>query len=397
MFLDKIEKRMTYKELDSYTWNSLNTLSVTNEDLLKEETYMRCISYIANKMSSIPIKIMKTTPKGNIEFTQHKLYNILKNKPNQYQNSVDLIKALYTLATHEGIAGLYINRADNTLHLCKINRFLLDDAMLFDENSVNLMADITINGFNRIAYEKDVIIIRNGITYDGLQVHAIKDYLKDDIRNIKTGSNFLEKLFANGNMNNKIAISTVSDIKDTKELKKLQDKFNSLYSANGNIFTLPAGFTLQNLSNSLSDSQFNELRKLSKTSIANSLGLSPSMVGLTDNAPTEEENIRFLTDTILPLVRAFEVEANNKLLSELDKNTFIKLDVNVLLRVSPKVQQEIICEYTKNGIYSLELARSILGVTNDLKNETVIIPSGYVTLKDLINNNATWQNEKGGE
>ena len=269
--------------------------------------------------------------------------------------------------------------------------------MLFDENSVNLMVDITINGFNRIAYEKDIIIIRNGITYDGLQVHAIKDYLKDDIRNIKTGSNFLEKLFANGNMNNKIAISTVSDIKDTKELKKLQVKFNSLYSANGNIFTLPAGFTLQNLSNSLSDSQFNELRKLSKTSIANSLGLSPSMVGLTDNAPTEEENIRFLTDTILPLVRAFEVEANNKLLSELDKNTFIKLDVNVLLRVSPKVQQEIICEYTKNGIYSLELARSILGVTNDLENETVIIPSGYVTLKDLINNNATWQNEKGGE
>ena len=95
MIFNKLEKRMSYKELDSYTWNSLNTLSVTNEDLLKEETYMRCISYIANKMSTIPIKIMKTTPKGNIEFTQHKLYNILKNKPNQYQNSVDLIKALY--------------------------------------------------------------------------------------------------------------------------------------------------------------------------------------------------------------------------------------------------------------------------------------------------------------
>ena len=401
MFLDKIEKRMTYKDMNNYSWNTISSIGLSEEDLLKEQTYMKSIQYIANKMASMPIKVMKSTPKGEIEAAEHKWYNKLRYKPNSYMNSIDLIKSLYILANHKGSAGLYIHRKTNTLHLAQINGFLIDDIDMFSENRINspLIVDITVNGKQTLEYENDIIIIRNGISYNGIETKAIKDYLKDDIRNIKDGSNFLQKLFKNGNMNNKIAITLMSDIKDEKKLAEKQASFNRLYNSNEDVFTLPAGFGMQSLSNSLSDSEFSVLRKMSKEGIANAFGLFPSMVGLTDKAPTEEENIRFLTDTLLNLMMSLEAEFNNKIISETDKKTGYKIEQNpnVLLRVSPKVQQEIICEYTKNGVYSLEYARNLLGVPNDIENETVTLPSGQVLLKDLLAGKATWQKGKGGD
>lgn len=401
MFLDRIEKRITYNDLKDYSWNTVNSIGLNEEDLLKEQTYMKSIQYIANKMASMPIKVMQTTKNGDVEATEHKWYKALRYKPNSYMNSIDLIKSLYILANHNGCAGLYIHRETNTLHLAQINGFLIDDIEMFSSNRINspLIIDITVNGKQTLEFENDVIIVRNGISYNGIETNAIKDYLKDDIRNIKDGSNFLKKLFNNGNMNNKIAITLMSDIKDEKKLAEKQASFNRLYNSNEDVFTLPAGFGMQSLSNSLSDSEFSVLRKMSKEGIANAFGLFPSMVGLTDSAPTEEENIRFLTDTLLNLIMALEAEGNNKLLSDTDKRQGYKVEQNpnVLLRVSPKVQQEIICEYAKNGIYSLEYARKLLGVHSDFKNETVTLPSGQVLLRDLLNGKASWQQEKGGD
>lgn len=401
MFLDKIEKRMTYKDLNNYNWNTVNSIGLYEEDLLKEQTYMKSIQYIANKMASMPIKIMKTTSKGDVEATEHKWYSKLRYKPNSYMNAIDLIKSLYILANHNGSAGLFIHRKSNTLHLAQINGFIVDDIEMFNENRINspLMVDITVNGKQTLEFENDIIIVRNGISYNGIETNAIKDYLKDDIRNIKDGSNFLQKLFRNGNMNNKIAITLMSDIKDEKKLAEKQVSFNRLYNSSEDIFTLPAGFGMQSLSNSLSDSEFSLLRKMSKEGIANAFGLFPSMVGLTDSAPTEEENIRFLTDTLLNLIMSLEAELNNKLLNDTDRKNGYKVEQNPnsLLRVSPKVQQEIICEYTKNGVYSLEYARKLIGVSNDIENETVTLPSGQVLLKDLIEGKATWQKTKGGD
>lgn len=401
MFLDKIEKRMTDKDMNNYSWNTVNSIGLGEEDLLKEQTYMKSIQYIANKMSSMPIKVMKTTSKGDIEATEHKWYNKLRYKPNSYMNSIDLIKSLYILANHKGSAGLYIHRKTKTLHLAQINGFLIDDIEMFSESRINspLIVDITVNGKQTLEFENDIIIIRNGISYNGIETKAIKDYLKDDIRNIKDGSNFLQKLFKNGNMNNKIAITLMSDIKDEKKLAEKQASFNRLYNSNEDVFTLPAGFGMQSLSNSLSDSEFSVLRKMSKEGIANAFGLFPSMVGLTENAPTEEENIRFLTDTLLNLIMGLEAEFNNKIISETDKKAGYKIEQNAngLLRVSPKIQQEIICEYAKNGIYSLEYARKLLGVPNDIENETVTLPSGQVLLRDLLAGKATWQKGKGDD
>lgn len=109
-----------------------------------------------------------------------------------------------------------------------------------------------------------------------------------------------------------------SDIKEEKELKKVQEKFDRIYTNNGRVFTIPAGYNVQPMNLSLSDAQFTELRKLSKEEIASSFQVPLSKLGIMrDTAVSEEQdNIKFLTDCLLIIFEQIEQEMDWKLLTQ---------------------------------------------------------------------------------
>jgi hypothetical protein len=99
-----------------------------------------------------------------------------------------------------------------------------------------------------------------------------------------------------------------------------------------------------------------------------------------------------LDNTISPILAQFEQEADYKLIGAgLKMNYKVRFNVSVMLRTSALIQKNIIIDYVKNGIYSLEYARNLLGVNYDFESETVTLPSGQILLKDLIEGKATWQ------
>ena len=66
-----------------------------------------------------------------------------------------------------------------------------------------------------------------------------------------------------------------------------------------------------------------------------------------------------------------------------------------MLRVNPKVQQEILCNYIKNGVYTTNDVREILGFNKIEGADILTYPSGQVTLENIISGEASWL--KGGE
>ena len=56
-------------------------------------------------------------------------------------------------------------------------------------------------------------------------------------------------------------------------------------------------------------------------------------------------------------------------------------------------QKNIIIDYVKNGVYSLEYAKGLLGVPLDNEG-TVTLPSGQVLLKDLLEGNVSYLKNK---
>lgn len=173
-----------------------------------------------------------------------------------------------------------------------------------------------------------------------------------------------------------------------------------MYSNNGRVFTVPAGYNVSALNLSLADSQFAELKIIGKKDITSAIGVPYSLIE--KGSLTEEETIAFLSNAIIPIITALEQEMDWKLLTPTDrkKGYKIRFNVNAMLRTSPLTQSLIIDRYLKNGAYTQNDAKRILGVPLVEGGDIVTLPSGQITLENLIKGNATWQkgdNVKGGE
>ncbi|URZ15326.1 phage portal protein [Clostridium felsineum] len=399
MFWSKMERRDTTG--GSFNW----TAWVKGDDdslyttALNEKNYLTGLNFLGNSVAKLPILIKKNTDKGEDEANNHYLNDLLQLRPNLSMSAFDCIKSLIMMYKHQGAAGLYIERDQkgnvSALYPCKITQFIIDDVGLIKSTNTisKVLVDFECVGVQGSCLDKDIIILRDN-SLDGINSKATRHYIKDTIDTNLEAQSYQKSLFSNG-LTNKCVVQMVSDIKDEKEMKKIQAKFTRLYSSNGRIFTVPAGYNVSSLNLSLVDSQFAELKLDGKKDIATAIGLPYSL--LHDGTITEEDNVALLTNTIIPIIIQIEQEMNWKLLSSKDRKSYkIEFDINSMLRTSPEKQMTIITNYVKNGVYSLEYARKLLGITTDFKNETVTLPSGQILLRDLLSGKATWQKNKGG-
>lgn len=396
MIFDRLEKSINNKvTIEGSTWSNFLKTYVSDDDLLKESTYNKCIRYTGESVAKCPLTVKKITDKGEIEATDHRLYDKLRLRANPFMTISDCLKTWICLGEHEGISALYFTK-QGYMFPAKVARILVDDLGVIDslkgKSAVAYVLDIA--GQQIGALNEECCIYRSGVSWDNIRsVNANKDYLQDSTNTLLDGQSYLSKLFDNG-MCSKVLVQLTSDMKNKGELAKEQDKFNSLFNTDGKMFVAPAGTSISTLNMTLADGQFKEIRSLSRIEIANAFGLTPSMIG-EGEGDIEKDTLRYLQDTLLFKLEVLEQELDYKLLTEAERKQGYKIrfNTNVLLRTNTKTQQEIICEYTKQGIYSIEYARELLGVPNDMTG-TVTLPSGQILLKDLLEGKAAWQ--KGG-
>lgn len=389
MFWDKIEHRNTEETIKKYTFSELinNGFDSVPDIELKETTYFKCIKYISESVAKCPIVVKQNKEDGEYEAYNHSLYEKLRLRPNPYMTAIDCIKALVVLGEHFGIGGLYIDRINNDLYPVKIRNIIIDDNGLLEGNLNKVLVEFNMPNQEGSCFDRDIILYKPGISFDGIRAKATKELLWSTLKTNLKGQNYLGKLFDNG-LTNKILIQLASDIKDEKELKKIQAKFKRLYDNDGRFITAPAGYKLETLNLSLADAQFEQIRKLSRREIANCFGLSPSQIGdLEDsnNNNMEMQNLSFLTDTLLIKFQQIEQELDWKYLSTCDrKNGFkCRFKQEVMLRTDPKTQSEIINSYVQSGVYSLNDAKSKLGIPKVEGGDSILVPSGYYKLEDL--------------
>ncbi|CUN87167.1 phage portal protein [Clostridium disporicum] len=392
MFLDKIEKRSTVSNETNWTsW-------IKGEDDYTEadSTYYKCINLFAENVAKLPIITKISTEMGDVDANKFYLYEKLRLRPNDSMSAFETIKALVLMTKHYGSAGLYIDRDSKGvvkgLYPVKINGFTIDDVGLIKSTKKNkVLVDFTCVDVQGTCFEKDIIILRDN-SINGVDYKRTRSYIRDSINTNIKAQKYQSQLFANG-LTNKMVVQYASDVKDEKELKKTQAKFDRMYSNNGRVFTVPAGYNVSAMNLSLADSQFAELKIIGKQDITSAIGVPYSL--LEKGSLTEEETIAFLSNAIIPIITALEQEMDWKLLTKADreKGYKIRFNVNAMLRTSPLIQSQIIDTYLKDGAYTPNDAKRILGVPLVKGGDTVLLPSGQITLESLINGNATWQKD----
>ena len=402
MFEKLFEKR-SYTGENPFDWTSW----IKGEDSdfsSNDSTYTKCINLYADNIAKLPILIKKNTEKGDIDANNFYLYERLRLRPNPSMNAFECIKALVAMNKHYGSAGLYIDYDQKGLvkglYPVKINQFIVDNAGLIKSTKENkVLVNFTCGDVEGNCLEKDIIILRDN-SIDGIRFKNTKSYIRDSIDTNIKAQKYQAQLFSNG-LTNKIVVQLTSDIKEEKELRKIQAKFDKMYSSNGRIFTMPAGYNVSDLNLSLADSQFAELKIIGKKDITSAIGVPYSLID--KGSLTEEETIAFLSNAIIPIITALEQEMDWKLLTEDERKDGYKIrfNVNAMLRTTPLTQSIIIDRYLRNGAYSLNDAKKILGVPLVDGGDAVTLPSGQITLENLIKGKATWQKnankEKGGD
>lgn len=370
-----------------------------NQDFTgNDSTYSKCINLYADNIAKLPIVTKKSTKKGDIDADSFYLYELLRLRPNPSMNAFECIKALVAMNKHYGSAGLYIDYDKKGLvkglYPVKINQFIVDNAGLIKSTKENkVLVDFTCGDVSGSCFEKDIIILRDN-SINGINFKKTRSYIKDSIDTNIKAQKYQSQLFSNG-LTNKIVVQLTSDIKEEKELRKVQSKFDRMYSNNGRVFTVPAGYNVSALNLSLADSQFAELKIIGKKDITSAIGVPYSLIE--KGSLTEEETIAFLSNAIIPIITALEQEMDWKLLTDKERKAGYKIrfNVNAMLRTSPLTQSIIIDRYLKNGAYTVNDAKRILGVPLVDGGDIVTLPSGQITLNNLINGKATWQ--KGGD
>ena len=365
---------------------------------MKNSTYFSCVKIKSEAIAKCTLQIKQETDKGEVVAKDHYLYDLLRLRPNTYMSAIDCYKTFIALSIHKGISGLYINRKGSKiqgLYPVKITSITVDDAGLIKSTKNNkiLYEFESVNGETGICFDKDMIILRD-FTLDGINGKALKSILKESLDTSIKSESYLNNLFSNG-LTNKIVVQLTSDVKEENELKKIQAKFSRIYSNNGRIFTVPAGFNVNALNLSLADSQFAELRFMSKKDMAAAMGVPLSKLGeMKENAKSDEQdNLAFLTDTLQIIFEAIEQEMDWKLLtsSEREKGYKIRFNTNVMLRMDSLTQANVISTYVKNGVYDLDYARDILGVERIGGDKIITLPSGQVLLSDLLAGKVSYQ------
>ncbi|MDU2156558.1 phage portal protein [Clostridium sp.] len=368
-----------------------------------DSTYSKCINLYAENIAKLPIITKIKTKKGDEDADSFYLYEKLRLRPNDSMNAFECIKALIVMSKHYGSAGLYIDYDKKGLvkglYPVRINQFTVDNAGLIKSTKENkVLVDFTCGDVSGSCFEKDIIILRDN-SINGIDFRKTRSYIKDSIDTNIKAQKYQSQLFSNG-LTNKIVVQLTSDIKDEKELRRVQSKFDKMYSNNGRVFTVPAGYNVSAMNLSLADSQFAELKIIGKKDISSAIGVPYSLIE--KGTLTEEETIAFLSNAIIPVITVLEQEMDWKLLSDEDRKSGYKIrfNVNAMLRTSPEKQSVILDRYVKDGIYTMNDAKRILGVPLVEGGDIVTLPSGQITLDNLIKGKATWQNnsnEEGGD
>lgn len=402
MFERVFEKRSadTSNSLDWTTiFNNTGIFSSSNAD----ETYTQCLKILGDTVGKLSLEIKKDTEEGEKVLNNHYLFNMLRLRPNDSMSAFDAYSTLARILKHYGQAGIVIDRGIYSgqikgLYPVKIDGYIIDNAGLIKSAGDNkILVNYTCLNSSGSCFEKDIIIIRDN-TIDGVNGKSIRKSLKSTIQSNIKANNYQLDLFSNG-LTNKAVVQLTSDIKEEKELGKIQAKFNRIYSNQGRIFTVPAGYNVTPLNLNLADSQFAELKVLGKKGVSSAMGIPFSFVDDLKSISVDDI-MSFISLTIHPLLAQIEQEMDWKLLTDTERQSGVKIrfNVNGLLRMNPKQQQEIICEYVKQGVYSLNYAKGVLGVPL-LPKDVTVFPSGQVTLEQLIEGKVSYinKNVKGGE
>ncbi len=343
-------------------------------DATSEATYYACLKVLMEAIGKLPLKIQQYTPDKGIRVArEHPYYRMLNERPNRYMTASSFWGTCEQFRDDRGNAYVWIDTRDpkhpQLWHLDP------NSVQVYYDNARKLgdVADVyyrySTQSGTVVFTSEEVIHLRSHYTKDGITGISVRDQLSATLRGNIKAQEFINKTIESG-MTAKSVLNYTGSLNDAnvqalvKEVTKYA-KGEMRDKGIDNIVPMPVGFSLTPLNLKLADSQFLELRQYSALQIASAFGVKPYQVGdytKSSYASAEAQQLSFLVDTLLFIVKQYEEELTYKLLTdaEVAAGYHIKFNVGVMLRADQKTQIDTLSAAVSNFLMTPNEARERL-------------------------------------
>ena len=341
---------------------SLNTIfpdaNVFDTDKALTLTAVWCaIRLLAESVSSLPISVYTKQANGDkLEDTKSPIYNLVKFKPNYYQNKITFFEFIMLSICTEGNSYVQIVRNNSGTPVQLICLDPSNVTVVVNNNELFYQVD-----GGAVLDSSDMLHFKT-ITDDGVTGLSPIDQCAKALNWGVSLEEFGSTFFSNGAKPSSI-LQTDRALSDTA-LQRLKTSFNNNYGKlknSNSTIVLEEGLTFKPISISPEQAQFLSSREFSISEVSRIFRVQPHL--LMDLSKSsfnniEMQNQEFLTFTLMPYITRIEEEMNLKLFrtNELGK-TFVEFNVNGFLRGDVKSRTEAYKTAITNGYMSINEVR----------------------------------------
>ena len=343
------------------------------EDRLSEATYFACLKILSESMGKLPLKLLRKTEQGGVEKAyKHPLYRILAYRPNPYMTATHFWSTVEYNRNHYGNSYVWITGAGSKTNLWILPsqdvQVYIDDRGIFGtKNAIWYVYTSSKNGkLYKIPYDS-MLHFKTSSSFDGITGRPVRDMLSETLVGNLKAQKMLNKLYDNG-FTAKMAVQYTGSLNDElvkKYVKGIEDYATGKVDDVKSIIPIPIGSTLTPLNVNLTDNQFLELKKYSALQIAAAFGIKPNQINdyeKSSYASSEAQQLAFYVDTLLYIIKQYEEEICNKLLSdeEIANGYNAKFNISVILRADSEKQTQSLKEAVQGSLRTPNEARAML-------------------------------------
>lgn len=343
----------------------------TKGPALSEATYYACCKVLSEALGKLPLKLQQFTEGQGIRIArEHLFYRMLNERPNRYMTASIFWSTMELCRNHYGNGYAWIDtRNPEKPQLWPMDprsvRVYYDNACRLDEVPDVYYQYTTPKGVIVLGSE-EVLHFKSHNTIDGLVGISVREQLANTIQGNIKAQKMVNELYDSG-MTAKTVLQYTGGLNDTnvQQLLKQIEDYQLGKKGKGAAVPIPAGFTLTPLNMKLADSQFLEVKQYSALQIASAFGVKPYQVGdytKSSYASAEAQQLSFLVDTLIFILKQYEEEIGYKLLSDKEEAAgyHAKFNTGVMLRADQKTQIETLSAAVSNFLLTPNEAREML-------------------------------------
>lgn len=345
----------------------------TSGSALSEATYFACLKVLSESIGKLPLKVQVATPDHGIQVARdHPYYRMLNERPNRHMTASVFWGTIELCRNHWGNAYAWIDTRDpKRPQLWPLDpsavRVWYDDATLLAD-APDVYYQVTTPKGTAVLKSEEVLHFKSHHTLDGLVGISVREQLASTIKGNVKAQAFVNKLYESG-MTSKAVLQYTGGLKDAnvEALRKGMEEYlkGDLKKGLENVIPVPVGMSLTPLNLKLADSQFIEIKQYTALQIASAFGVKPYQVGdytKSSYASAEAQQLSFLVDTLLYIVKQYEEEIGYKLLSDAEEAAgyHVKFNTAVILRADQQTQISTLSTAVANFLMTPNEARERL-------------------------------------